>query len=289
MGVYSIKDLENFTRIKAHTLRIWEQRYNLLNPERTETNIRLYSERDLKKILNINLLYNNGLKISKIAKLSETEIFRLANEILLVGDGDQVNKVDVYINHIIQFDETAIKKELNEMLTNESMETTFSKIIIPVLTKIGELWQVDAINVTHEHFFSNLIRAFIIQNTVRLKIPKNKKAKVLLFLNENEYHEIGILFYHYYLKKRGYDCIYLGQAVPFDDLKLIIEEVKPDYIFTSLIAKMNEKEFIQFFEELSACFNLNRLFVGGYQLGVFETCIPKGVNVIHEINNIDLT
>lgn len=288
MGVYSIKDLENFTQIKAHTLRIWEQRYNLLNPERTETNIRLYSDRDLKKILNINLLYNNGLKISKIAKLKEEEIFEMANEILMLPVENEISSVDGMINRIINFDEVGIREELNGLCKSHELELVFSELLIPVLKKVGELWQVDSITVTHEHFFSNIIRDFLITQTNALKSPKKTKATVVLFLEENEYHELGLLFYNYYLRKRNFKTIYLGQAVPTADLCRIMKEINPDYVFTSLIAKMDEKQFLEFFDGIAQCCSLSKVYAGGYQLNIFEDLIPEGVNVVHSVDTIGL-
>lgn len=288
MGVYSIKDLENFTQIKAHTLRIWEQRYNLLSPQRTDTNIRLYSDKDLKKILNINLLYTNGLKISKIAKLQENEILELANEILLTPTNCPVSAVEQFINRIVRYDEFGIREDLDKALTQNSLEHIFSNLLVPVLTKIGELWQVDAISAAHEHFFSNILRDFIIRNT---DLPENggeNQKTMLLFLREDEYHELGLLFYNYYLRKQGYRTIYLGQALPDSDLAQVVRELKPDYIFTSLIAKMDELEFNQFFGNLSAFFDLNKLYVGGYQLHIHKNHIPKNVHIIHAADNIVL-
>ncbi|MFT5822921.1 MAG: DNA-binding transcriptional MerR regulator [Crocinitomix sp.] len=288
MGVYSIKDLENFTQIKAHTLRIWEQRYNLLKPERTDTNIRLYSDRDLKKILNINLLYSNGLKISKIAKLDEKEIFRLANEILCVPDGEDESNVDRFINRIIRFDEIGMDDELEELHSKHNLEYVFSNLLIPVLEKVGELWQVDSITAAHEHFFSNILRAFLIRNTGPSITPEAAKGSVVLFLKENEYHELGLLFYNSYLRSKGYLTIYLGQSLPNEDLVKAVKSLKPDYVFTSLITKLNEKQFQQFFEKLASCIPLDRLFVGGHQLKIFKELIPKKVNIIYSVDAIHL-
>ncbi len=288
MGVYSIKDLENFTQIKAHTLRIWEQRYNLLEPERTDTNIRLYSDKDLKKILNINLLYSNGLKISKIAKLNENEIYRLANEILLVPDSEDASNVDRFVNRIIRYDEIGMNDELESLCNNSGLEHVFTNLLIPVLQKVGELWQVDSITAAHEHFFSNVLRSFIIRHTDKVVPQSSSKGSALLFLKENEYHELGLLFYNYYLRSKGYHTIYLGQSLPNDDLVKIVREFKPDYIFTSLITILNEKEFLEFFENIASCFALDKLYVGGYQLKIFEQLVPKEVKIIHTVDGIEL-
>ena len=288
MGVYSIKDLENFTQIKAHTLRIWEQRYNLLEPERTETNIRLYSDQDLKKILNINLLYSNGFKISKIAKLNETEIFRLANEILVVPEGEEVSIVDRFVNRIMRYDEVGMNEELEKMCNGNGLEFVFGNLIVPVLEKVGELWQVDAISAAHEHFFSNILRCFIIRNTELSVDPKTSKGTVILFLKDDEHHDLCLLYYNYYLRLKGYHTIYLGQSLPTKDFVKIIREFKPDYVFTSLINILSEKQFHQFFDDIASCLPLDQLFVGGYQLKIFEEKVPEKVNIIYKVDAINL-
>lgn len=288
MAVYSIKDLENFTRIKAHTLRIWEQRYALLNPKRTDTNIRLYSEKDLKKILNINLLYSNGLKISKIAKLSDAEIIELANEILMASEVNQESGVNHMIKLIVDYNEDEIRKELIQGIRREGVTKIFSNLIIPTLKKIGELWQVNSISVTHEHFFSNLLRDFLVVQCEKCERPRNPKGTVVLFLKDDEYHELGLLFYNYYLKQKGYNCIYLGQSVPMDDLRKMIKTIKPNYVFTSLIAKIDRENFERFFSGLLEVIEPEKIYVGGYQLSVFKDLTPDGVNIIRSVEQIGL-
>ena len=286
MGVYSIKDLENFTQIKAHTLRIWEQRYNLLAPERTDTNIRLYSDRDLKKILNINLLYNNGVKISKIAKLNENEIFRLANEILLTPEDDEASQVDFFINKIMDFDENAIVGALSDLVQSQGLERAFSDALIPVLKKIGELWQVDTINAAHEHFFSHIIRDYIIRNTNKAIDSGLVKGRVLLFLREGEFHELALVFYNYILRLKGYQTIYLGQSLPNEDIERSIQRIKPDYIFTSLIAKIERQEIEELMKIFENNIELKKVYMGGYQVKLFEDVIPNDINIIQSIDNL---
>ena len=158
---YSIKDLENFTQIKAHTIRIWESRYGLLTPSRTDTNIRYYGEEDLKKILNINLLYTSGLKISKIAALTELEIISNSKALILEEDTDKQSEIDMLTVMILAFDGDAIKYYLDERLEKEELEDLYITVVIPLLEKIGQLWQVNSIDIIHEHYFSNIFREFI--------------------------------------------------------------------------------------------------------------------------------
>ncbi|MBD3637957.1 MAG: MerR family transcriptional regulator [Crocinitomicaceae bacterium] len=288
MARYSIKDLENFTKIKAHTLRIWEQRYQLLTPKRTETNIRYYSDKDLKKILNINLLYSNGLKISKIAELSEKEIFDKASELLHKDEHAPQNDVNRFIEYVLELNDKSIHQLLNDLEQKHGMEELFTDILIPLLEKIGTLWQVDAISVSHEHFLSNILREFMIVKVLDLKFKTKAKAKVVLFLKEEEKHELSLLFYYYLLKKRGYDCYYLGQTVPMKDLRTFVEEVKPDYLFTSLIAELSESNLKAFFKSLGEFFDLNNLFIGGVQLTKYQKSIPKSVHQIQKLEDIIL-
>lgn len=288
MAKYSIKDLENFTKIKAHTLRIWEQRYQLLQPERTETNIRYYSDKDLKKILNINLLYSNGLKISKIAKLTEEEIFGKASELLLADISSTPDIVNRFVEYVLELNEYEIHKLLNELADERGIEDMFSSVLIPLLEKIGTLWQVDAITVSHEHFLSNLLREFLIVRIDGLKIARQAKGKVVLFLREGEKHELSLLFYYYVLKSRGYDCFYLGQSVPMKDLEAFSKEISPDFLVSSIIAEMTEEEIDHFFKGVDAFFNLKDFYIGGIQLANYSDLIPEAVNQIQTLSDISL-
>ena len=286
MAYYSIKDLENFTSIKAHTIRIWEQRYNLLNPKRTETNIRYYSDKDLKKILNINLLYNQGYKISKIAKLSESEIFEEAANILNAQNISGEQEVERFIRYITDLDEKGIHDSLHQLANDIGVEDLYRNILIPLLEKVGVLWQVNTITVSHEHFFSNILREFFIVKIESLTTAESPKGKVILFLPEHERHEISLLFYYYILKSRGYECYYLGQCVPHADLKMIVEKVKPDYLFSSLIAELSEDRFIRIMQQISELIHLSKLYVGGFQIKNFKGKVPAEINTIQGFEDI---
>lgn len=288
MAKYSIKDLENFTKIKAHTLRIWEQRYQLLTPERTDTNIRYYSDNDLKKILNINLLYNNGLKISKIAQLSEKEIFEKAADILQSTDNSNQDLINRFVEHVLALDDHSIHDLLNRLLAKHGMENLFVEILIPLLEKIGVLWQVDAITVSHEHFLSNILRELLIVQIDKIETNKMSKAKVVLFLREEEKHELSLLFYYYILKSRGYDCFYLGQSVPMKDLQAFVSEIDPDFLVTSVIAKLTNESFNQFIVNLGQFFDHDKIYMGGIQLMNYQDLVPKEIKQIQKLEDIKL-
>ncbi|MDC0099094.1 MerR family transcriptional regulator [Crocinitomicaceae bacterium] len=240
---YSIKDLENLTGIKAHTLRIWEKRYQILEPKRTETNIRYYNNDDLKKILNINLLNKGGFKISKIASLKDDEIKTKANNLLKDKNSSESKEINALTQSIIKLDTSEIEKILEKEYQEKGILRLYKETITPLLIRMGELWQLSTLNISHEHLFSNTLRKFIIVKTDEVKAEKQLNKSVLIFLTKGEHHEIPILFYNYFLKSFGWDSIYLGANVPTEDLRLAIIQKNPDLVFTSMIINVTGDRF----------------------------------------------
>tara|TARA_B110000459_G_scaffold131527_1_gene143918 strand:- start:21469 stop:22350 length:882 start_codon:yes stop_codon:yes gene_type:complete len=240
---YSIKDLENLTGIKAHTLRIWEKRYQILEPKRTETNIRYYNNDDLKKILNINLLNKGGFKISKIASLKDDEIKTKANNLLKDKNSSESKEINALTQSIIKLDTSEIEKILEKEYQEKGILRLYKETITPLLIRMGELWQLSTLNISHEHLFSNTLRKFIIVKTDEIKAEKQLNKSVLIFLTKGEHHEIPILFYNYFLKSFGWDSIYLGANVPTEDLRLAIIQKNPDLVFTSMIINVTGDRF----------------------------------------------
>lgn len=276
---YSIKDLENFTGIKAHTIRIWEQRYGLFTPKRTDTNIRYYNEEDLKKILNINLLYTDGLKISKIAQLAYPEIRERAKEIIENRNIEELPEINELIVATLEFNKVKIKSIIEN--PPEGIFKQFSKIIIPFLAKIGELWQVNTIEVVHEHFFSNLYREFLISNIDGLESTDTNSNKALLFLHEEEQHEFSILLYYYLFKSKGYNCYYMGQNLPLSNLEFVVNKLSPDYIISTTIAQISEEQFVSFIDHIKPHSKQSKIIIGGYQTNIYKDFIPSSLSVIN--------
>lgn len=286
MKRYSIKDIEMFTGIKAHTLRIWEQRYSLFNPERSDTNIRYYTNEDVRKALNINFLYKHGWKISRIASLSDGQMKEEVEAIIQSMRVDELDNVEIFVRHIVDYNEGAIKQQLHDLCDVTGLEAFFTDTLIPLLTKIGDLWQIGAISVSHEHFFSNILRDFILRKISDLPKVPEKTQKVVLFLHENEIHELSLLFYNYCLKKSGFDCYYLGASVPFNDLRRFVKQIKPDLMVTSLIASIEKKNYEKIFYEIDGFFDLSKLYVGGFQTKIFQKETSEGVVIINGINDL---
>lgn len=264
MSTYSIKDLEQLSGIKAHTLRIWEQRYNLLSPKRTDTNIRYYDDEDLKLILNVALLNDNGFKISKIVSMERPEmrdeVMRLTERSLT--HDDQIHALTI---SMIEMDEDRFDKILSTNILKLGFDQTMMNIIYPFMSKIGVLWQTGAINPAQEHFISNLVRQKLIV-AIDGQIHTNTGKKFLLFLPEGELHEVSILFASFLIKNKGHKVIYLGQNTPTEDLNQVYDIHNPEFLLT-VITTSPSSEFAQdYVNGLAERFKESQLLVTGYQV-----------------------
>lgn len=230
---FSIKDLENLSGIKAHTIRIWEKRYGVLEPDRSDTNIRSYSLSNLQKLLNISLLYKNGVKISKIASLNEDELHGKVLE-TVAQSRDTEHHLDSLKVSMLNFDQSLFEFTYNRLLTEASFRNVFLEVFVPMLQDIGFNWQSNNITPAHEHFISNLITQKLMINIERVQQnpPRTKDKTYVLYLPMNEIHEFGLLYIHYELLLRGYKSIYLGTSVPMDNLH-ILQKIYPEIHFIS--------------------------------------------------------
>jgi DNA-binding transcriptional MerR regulator len=284
VGKYSIKDLERLSGIKAHTIRIWEQRYNIITPERTDTNIRTYCDDDLRKILNISLLNKHGIKISHIAEMTDSEIYE---QVLSIGDTDTdfSNQVNALTIAMVEMDEERFEKIISTNTLRLGFEKTMILILYPFLQRIGVMWLTGAINPAQEHFISNLIRQKLIVAIDGQSISLNNDSpKFLLYCPEGELHEMPLLFCNYILRSRKFRVVYLGISLPFNNLKSVVEIHKPDYIFSILTTQPANIETQEYINKLSTSFPKTDILLSGQELGHQEYLYPE--NVIH-LSNID--
>ena len=228
-NVFSIKDLENLSGIKAHTIRIWEKRYNILEPMRSETNIRFYDIKNLQKLLSIVLLHNYGYKISKISTLSSDEFNKLANDIISEKSAKN-HAISTFKIAMMNFDQTLFFNTYYKLLSEKSFKEVFYSVFIPLMQELGYLWQTDTISPAHEHFITYLIKQKLLINTEKVQtLTPTKDDKVfVLFLPSNEIHELGIMYLNYEILLNGYQTIYLGESIPIDsllDLKSAFEKI----------------------------------------------------------------
>lgn len=233
MNTFSIKDLENLSGIKAHTIRIWEQRYSFLKPQRTNTNIRHYSGDELKKILNISLLNKYGYKISHINKMNPEQI---REKVLSLSNQEAQHERILHdlIHYMIDMDVEKFERVLDSYIMARGIEKAINNIVFPFLEKVGILWITNHIEPAQEHLVSNIIRQKIIVGIESCSSHLHSDKKILLFLPEGEFHELGLLYTYYLLKSRGAKTIYLGANVPLKDVAYVINYKKPDYIYSHL-------------------------------------------------------
>lgn len=288
MGTYSIKDLEQLSGIKAHTLRVWEQRYEIIQPKRTATNIRYYDDADLRLILNISFLNRNGYKISNIAKMSGDEI----NE-LVVGISDSnlefPNQVNALVIAMVNLDEVRFEKIISTNTLQFGFEKTMMNIVYPFLSRIGVLWQTGSINPSHEHFITNLIRQkLVVAIDGQISSHNPQAKKYVLYLPEGELHELSLLFAAYVIKSRHNRAIYLGQSLPLRDIELIGEVYNPDYVVTIITSYPSKDEIVSYVKELKNKCPGTTILLSGYQVlqSQSELTALGGVVVLEQIQSI---
>jgi DNA-binding transcriptional MerR regulator len=243
-STFSIKNLENISGIKAHTIRIWEKRYNLLHPERTDTNIRRYSLSSLQKLLNITLLYNHGFKISKIASLEEGEIPIMVRDIALKSTSEQV-AINALKLAMVNFDYVMFDATYDEIASKYEFDYIFINIFMPLMKELGILWQTGAISPSHEHFITNLVKQKIhIQTELiqRKQTPQENQKVFVLFLPENEIHELGVLFLNYYILSQNFKTIFLGQSLTTESLNTVMTFSDSLTFVTYLTVEPNKNE-----------------------------------------------
>ncbi|MBI9053903.1 MAG: MerR family transcriptional regulator [Bacteroidales bacterium] len=277
MASYSIKELEKLSGIKAHTIRIWEKRYGILKPDRTDTNIRYYCDNDLKRLLNIVILNRFGIKISKIAKFSDTEMSNKVME-LSADTSSPESSIENLVIAMVELDEFKFDKILSRYIMHDGFENAVIKVIFPFFNQIGILWQTGSINPVHEHFVSNLFRQKLMVAIDNVNVADSKNVeKVVMFLPEGEYHELALLFYNYLVKKTGKLVYYLGSSVPFEDLKQIVSMVNPNYLFLSITSSLNLNGVGKYIKRMSETFPSQKVFVTGLQIKESNSIFPSNV------------
>ena len=247
MNAFSIKDLENLSGIKAHTIRIWEQRYSFLKPQRSKSNIRYYGNNELKTILNIALLNKYGFKISHIDKMSPVEV-REKIVSLSYAEAFQERFINELLQYMIDLELSGFEDTLNTYISSKGLDKTITQLIFPFLEKIGILWLTDHMNAAQEHLVSNLIRQKLIVGIESIMLYTGNDKTVLLFLPEGEHHELALLYLYYILKSREIQVLYLGANVPLKDIEFVVNLKKPQYIFTHLTSipgRFNIEKYIQ--------------------------------------------
>lgn len=276
MNAFTIKDLENLSGIKAHTIRIWEQRYNFLKPQRTETNIRYYSSDELKAILNIALLNKYGYKISHIDRMCEKEIH---DRIVTLGNvqAQQERMVNDLLQKMVDIDIASFEDTLDSYIAARGIDKTITQVIFPFLEKIGILWLTNHINAAQEHLVTNIIRQKLIVGIEGAFSHIGVKKSVMLFLPEGEYHEIGLLYTYYLMKSHGIKVIYLGANVPIRDVEYVADLKKPDFLYSHLTSVAHNFNFEKFLTNYSLRCGAHKLVISGLLPQTYKKKTPENV------------
>lgn len=283
MTLYSIKDMEHLSGIKAHTIRIWEKRYGLLDPDRTDTNIRSYSDRDVRRILNVAMLVKSGYKISTVSLFDEQ---KLQSEVIRINRNsiDPDKNIDQLLFLTVNLDSFGFEKLMNLIISQNGFRKTIEHVIFPFFERIGILWQAGSIFTAHEHFVSNLIRNRFIRETGNFESNETSKS-VLFFLRENEWHELSLLYFNFLAAQAGLRCVYLGQSLPFEDLANLLTASKYDFVCTSFIHAIEKPEIERYLANLSLVFNQDKILIAGRQVAIHKPKLPSNVVVIRNSND----
>lgn len=285
MNAFTIKDIETLSGIQAHTIRIWEQRYGFLKPQRTQTNIRHYNNEELKTILNVALLNRFGFRISRISKMSAEQMAQKILELTQVQAKHQ-HLINQILQHMIDMQLDEFDNVLTQMFANLGVEEAVIEVLFPFLERIGMLWIAGRINPAQEHFVSNLIRQKLLAATDNLPIPMSTSTKVLLFLPEGELHEIGILFIQYLIKKNGLQNWYLGANVPASDIAFVANNKQPSYVYTHLTAVTQNFSLDKFISQLHEAVPGIPIVISGPVVAGFSNTLPADVNILPSAKDI---
>ena len=278
MSSYTIKDLEKISGIKAHTIRIWEQRYNFLQPQRTETNIRSYSADELKVILNVSLLNKYGFKISHIDKMSSEQ---MEEKIMSLSqlDAQKERVVNALIKEMVSLNMVAFERHLDLYIGQKGIEKAINEIIFPYLERVGILWVTNHINPAQEHLATNIVRQKIILGIERLTPLLTYTKRIVLFLPEGEYHELGLLYVHFLLKQKGIYVDYLGTNVPMVDLKYLTEFKKVDYLYCHITMPAKNFKLDKFFTNLASINQQIPIILSGLMIQEYKGKISPNIHL----------
>lgn len=285
MNAFTIKDLENLSGIKAHTIRIWEQRYSFIKPQRTDTNIRYYSNDELKTILNVALLTRYGYKISHIDRMRPNEI---RDKIIMLSaqQAQQERIVNELIHYMVDLDLDRFEDVLDDYIAAKGIDRTITQVIFPYLERIGILWLTNHINPAQEHLVTNIIRQKLIVGVEGAFTHVGINKTVLLFLPEGEHHELGLLYMYYLLKIRGVNTLYLGSNVPLKDIEFVAKYKKPDYLYTHLTTVANGFSFDKFLQHLQTRLSSFPVVISGQLTQHYKKKVPTNISFIKSLQGV---
>jgi DNA-binding transcriptional MerR regulator len=285
MNEFTIKDLENLSGIKAHTIRIWEQRYSFLKPRRSDTNIRYYDSEELRTLLNFALLNKSGFKISAIAKMNAATIHEKILS-LSSSEAQQQRLINELLNSMIHLDSMSFEKVLDQYIAMHGVQKTITDLIFPFLHRVGILWMTNHVRVAQEHLVSNIVRQKLIRGIEEIAVNGTNGKTVVLFLPDGEYHELGLLYVHYLLKLKGVNIIYLGADVPVSELEYVCELKRPRYLYTHLTSLPTRFNFEKYLSHFHQRITSTPLMISGNVTRSYMKKVPDGINFLKSLEEV---
>lgn len=289
MNTFSISQLQEFSGIKAHTIRMWEQRYNALNPTRSEGNTRYYDNSQLRRLLNIVSLLNSEYKVSELCSMPDEMLFKAIDSELKNSPGTDA-ATEYFISQLIAagmcYDEPYFDKIFSNCLLRFGLKETYVKVIYPVLVRIGLMWSIDKMPPAQEHFISNILRQKFFSAIDILPLPTSTKNSWILFLPENEFHEIGLLFSHYLLRLAGIKVFYLGSNVPFETLINSVKEINPGHLFFFLVHHNVAENIQKYLNTLTKSFDKIKIHLSGNEKLIKQLKLAKEIQWIKSIDDL---
>lgn len=286
MARYSISDLEKLTGIKAHTIRIWEKRYGVIVPDRTETNIRFYSANDLQRLLNITFLNKNGYKISQISGMSPAELQAEVFRICELPGADEGYLSDL-LKATNDLDEDRFERNLNGSILKLGFELAFLQLVFPLLEKINLLWKIGKINACQERFVNNLVRhKLVVAIDGMVGNNPNSTQHFLLYLPSGQYDEINLLYANYLLRKAGHQVIYLGPSIPLEHLRSLTNRDAIDHIMVSVNHGFTEKEIVTYCDKLVEIFPEKTIYLVSIGFD-FQIALPARITKVDTYQSLN--
>jgi DNA-binding transcriptional MerR regulator len=290
MNLFSISQLQQFSGIKAHTIRVWEQRYNGLKPTRSEGNTRYYDNTQLRRLLNIVSLMNSGYKISELCTMSDSKLFKILEQKLeTASESNQLSQY--YISQLIaagiEYDEGQFKKIFSNSLLRLGVHRTYLEVVYPMLVKLGLMWANNRLAPSYEYFISNLIKQNFYTLTDTIPLASSTSNSWLLFLPEDEFHEIGLLFAKYQIRQSGNKVIYIGANIPFDSLKETVKETKPSQLLLFFVHYNVPENTQKYLDRLSRTFLKQKIFISGNEKLISQIKPGKNIKWLKTVQDLE--
>lgn len=288
MNLFSISQLSQYSGIKPHTIRIWEQRYNALQPARSEGNTRYYSSDQLRRLLNIVSLMESDYKVSELCTMPDEQ---LSEMVLERKNATASEATEYYVSQLISagmaYQQDRFEELFEECLANYGLSQTYKIVIYPMLVRVGLMWSANAIPSVQEHFISNIVRQKILRTIDTLAPAGPEAEKWVLFLPEDEYHEIGLLFAAFIIRESGRKVVYLGSSVSADAVLTAVDDVKPQYLLLFQV-RYNQIEDVQkYLSELEAGFKGKRIYVSGNSKLLSQINCQNKITWLQDIDSLE--